>query len=388
MQSWEEHLVRWEGAGLVDAETGARVRTFEAAEEKPASHRWQVVIALILGGILLGAGVLLFVAAHWDEVSPMERLALVAGVFALLHLGGVLSAERFPAMATTLHAVGTVGAGAAIALVGQIFNMQEHWPAAVMLWALCAGAGWYFLRDQFQQTWFLLLAPAWVVCEWQFRANVYRGSEVYLGRILAVLAAVYLTAFLRSQKRAVWGILFTVGGVALMVVTPMLADGWARWAWAGRDHPMLPWDLRAVAMALIALILAVGAWWERRSLPPAVVVLAMSFALPWLQARVRYDWGHGAYDGNEPSVLAYALVAGVALFLAWWGVRERSRALVNYGIGMFAVTVAWFYFSSLMDKLGRSLGLIGLGVVFLAGGWLLERGRRKLMAQMREEVAA
>jgi hypothetical protein len=31
---------------------------------------------------------------------------------------------------------------------------------------------------------------------------------------------------------------------------------------------------------------------------------------------------------------------------------------------------------------GRSLGLIGLGVLFLAGGWALERMRRRLIARM------
>ena len=88
-------------------------------------------------------------------------------------LAGIVAAKRFPAMATTLHGVGTVAAGAAIYMVGQIFNMQEHWPAAVMLWALCAGAGWLWLRDQFQQVCVMLLVPAWVVCEW-----TYRGEHV------------------------------------------------------------------------------------------------------------------------------------------------------------------------------------------------------------------
>jgi hypothetical protein len=35
-----------------------------------------------------------------------------------------------------------------------------------------------------------------------------------------------------------------------------------------------------------------------------------------------------------------------------------------------------------MDKFGRSLGLIGLGILFLAGGAVLERLRRKLIADM------
>jgi hypothetical protein len=44
--------------------------------------------------------------------------------------------------------------------------------------------------------------------------------------------------------------------------------------------------------------------------------------------------------------------------------------------------VAWFYFSDILDKVGRSLGLIGLGVLFLAGGWALEKTRRSLVARM------
>jgi hypothetical protein len=48
-------------------------------------------------------------------------------------------------------------------------------------------------------------------------------------------------------------------------------------------------------------------------------------------------------------------------------------ALVNLGIVGFAIAVGWFYFSDIFDKVGRSLGLIGLGVLFLAGGWALEK---------------
>jgi hypothetical protein len=51
------------------------------------------------------------------------------------------------------------------------------------------------------------------------------------------------------------------------------------------------------------------------------------------------------------------------------------------GAALFAATVIAFYFSEVMDKLGRSASLIGLGVLFLAGGWALERVRRRLVLQ-------
>lgn len=64
------------------------------------------------------------------------------------------------------------------------------------------------------------------------------------------------------------------------------------------------------------------------------------------------------------------------------GSETGSRALVNLGIAGFAAAVTWFYFSDVFSALGRSLGLIGLGLLFLAGGWILERTRRRILARM------
>jgi hypothetical protein len=47
----------------------------------------------------------------------------------------------------------------------------------------------------------------------------------------------------------------------------------------------------------------------------------------------------------------------------------------------------WFYFSDVMGKLDRSLGLIVLGILFLAGGWMLEMARRRLMSHITEATA-
>ena len=381
MQTFERYLERWHNAGLLDETTESAIRQYEQSQATPSGRRWQVVIALVLGGILLGAGVLLFVAAHWDDVSPLARLSLVMAMLAIFHVAGIASRERFSGFATTMHALGTVASGAAIALVGQIFNMQEHWPAAVMLWAICALAGWWLLGDEFQQTLALLLVPVWLMCEWTYRANVYNGSDVFLFRMIAVLAAVYLTAFLHSRRRVVFGILFAAAGIALVLSTVNLAYGWG-WNGYFHDWGFVPLPLQAASYAILLLILAFAWLLDKRSLLPALAVAATSFALPWLHVVLT-----GGRRRPEPSVAMYALVAALCVFLAWWGVHEASKALVNYGIAAFALTVMWFYFSDIMGKLDRSLGLIMLGALFLAGGWLLEKARRKLVASF-SEVAA
>jgi hypothetical protein len=61
---------------------------------------------------------------------------------------------------------------------------------------------------------------------------------------------------------------------------------------------------------------------------------------------------------------------------------ERRRERINLGVAGFALTVVIFYFSDVMDKLGRSASLIGLGMLFLFGGWALEKSRRELVARV------
>ena len=57
MQAFERFLVRWRGAGLLDEATEGAIRQYEEAQAKPSGRRWQVILALVMGGILLGAGV-------------------------------------------------------------------------------------------------------------------------------------------------------------------------------------------------------------------------------------------------------------------------------------------------------------------------------------------
>jgi len=259
--------------------------------------------------------------------------------------------------------------------------MQEHWPTAVLLWAICAGAGWWLLRDQVQQTITLMLVPVWLVCEWSYDAEGYGFTGVYIARMAAVIAIVFLTGFIRSPRRGVFWALYIVGLQSLVYSVVTLSEGWTDYL----HRPKVPHGLQLASAVIIATVIAAGWLWERRNLLPALAVTLMSYLLPW---RKVYSVAQpGSYNGvpymrDEPGALMYALVAATAIVVAWWGLRQKSRAVVNYAVVAFGLTVLWFYFSSLMDKFGRSLGLIGLGILFLAGGAVLERLRRKLIADM------
>jgi uncharacterized membrane protein len=441
MNDLESRLKRWQSAGLLDSNSADRIRAWEIlqGDEPIPGAVWGGLVALILGGLLLACGVILFVNAHWDRFGPGERFALVMTMLAVFHLGGAMARERFLGLSTALHAVGTIATGASIALVGQIFNLQEHWPAGVLLWAIAAAAGWLLLRDQAQEIFALLLIPAWMFSEIGFYSDQHIGQLVYLGRFLVVWGVLYVTFFLESKRIVTQGVLFGFGIVAIAVGVVMLMVWPWRW-WPGMDG-LVPFGTRAWAWACIAGVpLVAAAFKGHKGLAPPTVAIAFVTALPWCHRHwlERYDFGpatHGVIGHEAPSLLAYILLAAfaaffigwglkvahdslvavglgtivlsaiwlangevltelartlagqlmcaaTAVFIVWLGIHRSSRFLVNVGIIGFAAATLWFYFSNIFDKIGRSFGLISLGALFLLGGWALEKTRRRLLARM------
>jgi len=386
MTDFDELLVRWRGAGVLDAQGEARIRAFEDAQERAvfAGIRWQGLIVLILGAILLACGVALFVSAHWDQFSPSARFAIAFGMVAAVHLAGGLVRNKFAALSVALHAVGTVATGAAISISDQIFSLEGHWPAVVLLWAIAAGCGWLLLRDQVQQTLTLLLVPAWIICELSFQMGSHIGADAFLGRALFVGAILYLTFFVQSERRIVRGTLFSIAALAAVTGTMIMSAGWTSYSSA---QTFIPFGVRMWAwVAIVALPLVIAAFHGHKGLVPVVLGIVYAITLPWCTRSWTLTEAFGVSDRTvtrtEPNLAAHSIVMLFALLLCLWGVRIASRALVNLSVVYFGAAVAWFYFSSVWDKVARSLGMIGLGVLLLAGGWVLEKMRRRLMSRM------
>ena len=368
---WESSLRRWVEAGLLDEAAAARIRAFESERPGGPALRWPAWLALGLGGLLLAAGILLFVAAHWDGLGPGQRFALVLAVVGGLHLAGAFASDRSPGLAVALHACGTAALGGGIFLSGQIFHLQEHWPGGVLLWVIGAGAGWALLRHWPQAAMAALLAPAWLAGEWMVATEDRRGGAV-LGSFILLTALAYLAAESPDgPRRPVRRALVWLGGLALIPAAVALVL--LRTPASHYGEP-LPGGVLALGwLAAVALPLGVGVALRRATLLP------LGLAAVWVVAGT----GLAAYRGVAPYLWCVGLAAGVI----WWGLQDRRAERINLGIAGFALTVLVFYFSDVMDKLGRSASLIGLGLLFLGGGYLLERTRRRLVATVRGEAS-
>lgn len=377
----QKNLDRWISAGILDATTAGRIRSFEESRGSGERLRWPVLLALALGGVLLGAGVLLFVAAHWDELTPGSRFALVLLLVAAFPVGGALSSEKFQALSTTFHAIGTVCLGAGIFLAAQIFNLEANWTNGILLWAAGALIGWLLLRKWPHAALLAILVPTWLVGRWFHGANQpwdRGGTFVWEGLLL--LSLTYLSARTPQRESLERKALAAIGGIALLpcaiIAVLMRGDAVRSYNYGQLATPDVgPWLVAIVApLALSLLLRGRDAWMNGVS---ALWVLGLALVAP-----------HRSFLWNDWDVMGFYVWAAVgAVGLIAWGIAERQRQRINLGVAAFAVTVLFFYFSSVMDKLGRAESLVGAGVLLLFGGWGLERLRRLLVARVQEQTS-
>jgi hypothetical protein len=182
-----------------------------------------------------------------------------------------------------------------------------------------------------------------------------------------LLALVYLAARAPDRDSALRRALVWCGGIALLPAAAMLwFEGGSRWRQALPERLQVWGWIAGLGLPLVA------AWLLRRrdawvQLLWAVWVLALEWMLR--------ETGAGA-------VLQYVWLALGAVGLVGWGFKDRRKERINLGIVGFALSILAFYFSHVLDKMGRAAGMVGLGLLFLGGGWLLERTRRRLVAHL------
>ncbi|HET7872485.1 MAG TPA: hypothetical protein VFL42_08230, partial [Terriglobales bacterium] len=187
------------------------------------------------------------------------------------------------------------------------------------------------------------------------------------------LSILYLSVTTKEPNRTLRAGLVWVGALAFL---PFILDviGTAEstaWEWR-RAQATLPAGMAALGYGIAYVpALAIAIFTRKKRATPMFVAALWVLGLSLL----------GRQANPEHNPWLYLWVGVGACGLCYWGMKEGRRLLINYGTALFALTVITFYFSDVLDKLGRSLGLILMGVIFLAGGWVLNRLRADLIAR-------
>jgi uncharacterized membrane protein len=140
----------------------------------------------------------------------------------------------------------------------------------------------------------------------------------------------------------------------------------------------------AVSVVLLVLVVALAAWHRRRTLgAQRPAYLNWGWAVLGLTG-VLVFWNLFAAEESRGMIsilFNLAFFAGI-IWLIYAGVHGADRFTVNLSFAFFAIALLSRYLDTFWTLMGRSYFFMVGGVLLLAGGYLLERQRRRLTRGM------
>jgi len=372
----ERKLVAWQGAGLIDAATAERIRAWEAERSHPLGL-WAVVG---IAALAIGLGLVSVVAANWDAVPGIVRLALhfalLAVAAALLWLKGPVLAQNRPWLHEAAQFVFALLGLTFFGHLGQVYQTSSPLWQLVLMWLmlfgpLLASRGLGTLTAATLVV--ALVFTAWNYAVWLDRFSESEGNALLSVHMAAATAAPVLLVPLgtwmsqRSDRQAFWrrlgqfALVYGVGGASLLAI-----------ACAVDEFDRL--DGGVLTAAGLATQAVVG----------LVAGLLVALVRPTPAGRATGSILAGA---GVVAILAYPLsgssLAGGLLFMALWaGIAVASllagwRWMFQLAVGLVAVRLIVLSFELASDLLASGAGLIASGFLILGIVWLALRVARR-----------
>jgi uncharacterized membrane protein len=396
----EADLAHWEADGLITASTGDAIRA--TLRPVPDGVNIATVVAIV-GGLLIGAAFLAFVAANWTEIPRPTRFGiLLAGIAAAYFLGAGFDRWQRPYLADQAAAVGSIVFGAAIALTGQMYHLGDDFAGGMMLLAagalaaavltgscgalavaLVAGCIWDGMRAYEMSDVHLPFVAFWLICAGLavlWNAPTARHLVALAAVVWCVTTAVGIEESRTANPTFVYVAVVSFllgGGLALASRGPesirllgLALSNYAAFAlaislaWVVADVFYL--SSRELPVAIVALgacgaILAVAASAVARRVGPALVAVSIAFSLVVVSGEIRIS------RLDEPWLMyALALVAMLCLVISGMLDDVRPRVVAGWvGLAAMIAAITWAVQGSLLRR-SAFLALAGLAMAALA----------------------
>jgi uncharacterized membrane protein len=133
----------WWQEGLIDRSVYEKIADrYQFSELESAARNRFIAILMGLGGILMGLGTIIFVAANWEAWSRFSRLILLLGLFLGVNATGFYLWRKstpprsYQNLGQGLLLLGALILGANMALMSQLFNRSGNFYELFLVWGL------------------------------------------------------------------------------------------------------------------------------------------------------------------------------------------------------------------------------------------------------------
>ena len=140
---------------------------------------------LYVGSILIGAGILSFIASNWEEIGKTVKFLLIIGLFGTCNLAGFKMEKNFPKTSKSLYYLGVLVFGAGIFLIEQMFHLGVSTQTSFFWWSLGILPLAWVLRDRW-----ILLASSIFGLFYLLDERFLQGETIPFW-VLLLVAAIY-----------------------------------------------------------------------------------------------------------------------------------------------------------------------------------------------------
>lgn len=131
-------LPRWVGLGYVSEPNAALIVKDAEANQKEGWFRLPMILSM-LGGLLVFAGVISWVAGNWDDLPRLIRVIMLVGaMLGSLWAAHYARAKGSDGLAHSFAFLAALMFGADIMLIAQIYQLPANPPGGALLWAMGA----------------------------------------------------------------------------------------------------------------------------------------------------------------------------------------------------------------------------------------------------------
>jgi uncharacterized membrane protein len=358
----------------------------------------------ILGSILVGLGILSFVAANWQDIPQLARLIMIAVIMVAFYAGGESLLKRdHEKLGIALIALGLISFGSGIVLTGQMFHLMAYDSTSFIVWGSAGILLTYLYRSRFL---YLISLLIFTLTQWYSSTEMNHFSFVALAIMIAGLG---YYVWQRHSVLLTW--CFSISFILQMLMLIAVNDWKFIWFFvplmalyavgdfnkersSGYALQSAPLAAAFIFNAIVVLIYDYSEGARYRDLLPdnyyLLVCLVLLFAVS-LYGKFRHNRLSSSFEWILAVPFAYLLSGASILYLLalfffsfyvlWRGYIEEWRFKINFGTVLFICATMVAYGKLTWAFMDKSLFFIIGGLLLLVLSWFLNRRKKQFFAE-------
>ncbi|AZN40190.1 DUF2157 domain-containing protein [Paenibacillus albus] len=393
----------WTQKGIITTEQYQRILALY-----PEQNRAIGIIPL-LGSILVGLGILSFVAANWQHIPQLIRLLIIA----VTMIGFYTSGEAFrrrghDKLGVALIGLGLLTFGAGIVLVGQMFNLQAYDVTSFIVWGTAGLLLTWLIKSRYL---FIITLLIFTCLQWYNSTEFSKFSFVAFAIMVVGLGFYWLR---RPNTLLAWLLAasFTIQSLLLVTVHDwafswFFIPVWLLYTamdWTKERKSVYPFQAIPLVAAFVHNLFIVLFWNDTydssflKDLAAQPIWFVLTLALlcglslagkyrsgrlssgvDWILALPFFYLAHGADAAYLITLFLFSL------YLLWRGYAEEWAVKINLGTILFLTSTMAAYGKLAWDFMDKSIFFIIGGVLLLVLSWFLNRRKKQFLTELHEE---